>query len=204
MNGHLASLTNEKGSALLIVVLLVPVLTLFCIFASNVSYQNMIVITNDRCHRDGLYNADGAVYGTSKLISLIGRSKTREAVEAGEDKAAPGIVYSNTGADKAEEFVQELIEGRVRDTTEDVQFVKPDSAEDVGIESTVDISTLGGANPAGGGAEFGMGADGVGAQINVVVYRLQSKGKSSCPNTAVQVNGDYWMIATKGAETKGI
>ncbi len=203
MNRYITCLTNDRGSALFVAILLIPVLTLFCVFASTVSFQNQLVTTNDKCYRDGFYDSDGAVYGTSKLISLIGKSIKRDAVEAGVGKAAPGLKYLSAGGD-ASDFVTELIEGKLKDTTEDVEFLKPDSDSEFGIESTVDILKFPGGNPAGGGAEFGNTADGIGAQMNVVVFRLQSIGRSKCPNTTVQVNADYWMLTSRGAQTKGI
>jgi hypothetical protein len=203
MNRYLASLANENGSALLVVVVLVPVLTLFCILAANVSFQNQTVTTSDKCHRDGFYDADGAIYGTSALISQIGKSDTRQEVEAGAGQDAPGIEYLS-GDTSASYFARLLSNKESEDTTEDVKFLKPDSAEDIGIEATVDMQKLPGGSLAGGGAEFGNSADGIGAQINVVVFRLTAIGESVCKNTTVQVNGDYWMIVSKGGQTKGI
>ncbi len=204
MNRYTASIANDRGTALLVVIILVPVLTLFCIFASNVGHQNQAITVNDRCYRDGFYDADGAVFGAAKLISLIEKSKSRNPVQAGAGQAAPGIEYLSTGGD-ASEFVMQLTEGRLNDTAEDIKFLKPDSAEDFGIEGTVDILKFPGGTPAGGGAEFGNAAGGVGAQANVVVFRMQSSGQSSCPNTgAVRINADYWMIVNEDGQTKGI
>jgi hypothetical protein len=200
MNRYLASLTNDRGSALIVMVVLIPVLTLFCILAANVSFQNQTVTTSDKCHRDGLYNADGAVYGTSALISKIGKSDTRDAVQDGEGKAAPGIQYVTD----AEDFARMLSNNVSESTTEDITFLKPDSDEDIGIEATVDMKKLPGGSLTGGGAEFANAAEGIGAQINVVVFRLRAMGRSACANTSVQVDGDYWMIVTKGGQTKGI
>jgi hypothetical protein len=204
MNKYVASIANERGSALLVMVILVPVLTLFCLFASNIGYQNQMVTTNDRCHRDGFYDSDGAVYGTSKLISLIEKNKYRAAVQSGVGNDAPGIDYISTGGN-ASDFVTQITEGRLNDTDQDVQFKKPNPADDFGIESTVDIIKFPAGNPAGGGAEFGNSAGGIGEQLVVVIFRLQSSGQSACPNTpAVQVQADYWMIATEAGQTKGI
>jgi len=200
MNRYLASLTNDRGSALIVMVVLIPVLTLCCILAANVSFQNLTVTTSDKCHRDGLYNADGAVYGTSALISKIGKSDTREEVQDGTGQAAPGIEYVTDASD----FARMLSNNESESTTEDVKFLKPDSDEDIGIEATVDMEKLPGGSLTGGGAEFANAAEGIGAQINVVVFRLRAMGRSACANTSVPVNGDYWMIVTKGGQTKGI
>ncbi len=199
-----ACLSNEDGSALLVAVLLVPMLTILCIFAANISYQNTAVSTNDECRRDSFYDADGAVYGTAKLISLIGKSDTRQAVTAGTNEEAPGIEYLNSGADPAEYFRHLLTSKESENTAEDVKFIKADSANDIGLESTVDLTKLGGGTPSGGGAEFGSGGEGIGTAMNVVVFRMDSQGQSPCRGPAIPVRGDYWLIVSKDGRTKGI
>jgi hypothetical protein len=204
MNRYLSSLTNERGSALLVVVVLVPVLTLFCFLAANVSFQNQEVTTSDKCHRVALYNADGAIYGTAALISKIGKNDDtgtpRAPVQDGAGNAAPGIKYVTDAA----AFAGLLSSNDSASTTEDVDFIKTNTAQDFGIEARVDMHKLPGGNLAGGGAEFGNSAEGIGSQIVVVVFQLQAQGNSSCANSTVQVNGDYWMIVSKGGQTKGI
>jgi hypothetical protein len=201
MNRYLAPLTNDRGSALLVIVVLVPVLTLFCFLASNVSVQNEMVTTSDKCHRNGLYDADGALYGTAALISQIGKSDTRQPVQDGEGNAAPGIQYVTDAAD----FAGLVSTNQSKYTTEDVKFVKTNPASDFGIKSAVDIQKFDrGSSIAGGGADFAASSEGIGSQIKVVIFRLRSTGQSSCADGTVQVIGDYWMIATKGAQTKGI
>ena len=196
---------NEHGSALLWVLILMPVFTALCIFASQVAVQDLNVTGNDKCHRVAFYNGDGAAYGTAKLISLIGKSDTREAVEAGEGEDAPGIEYLNSETDKAEYFRHLLTSEESEYTDEDVEFIKADEDSDIGLESTVNLTKLGtGGTPAGGGAEFGSGGEGIGAQMNVVIFRLRSQGRSYCPNTTSTVVGDYWLITNKDGRTKGI
>jgi hypothetical protein len=200
MNRYLASLTNERGSALLVIVVLVPVLTLFCFLAANVSVQNLEVTTSDKCHQNGLYSADGAVFGSAALISQIGKSDTRQKVLSGEGNAAPGIVY----ATDAEDFARMLSNNKSESATDELSFIKTNEANDYGFKATVDMQKLPGGSLAGGGAEFGNSAEGIGSQINVVVFRLTATGQSECRNSNVQVMGDYWMIVSKGGQTKGI
>jgi hypothetical protein len=214
MNRYLSAVTNDRGSALLIVVIMVPVLTLFCVFASNVSIQDMMVTANDKCHRYALYDADGAIYGTAKLVSLIAKSNTREAVEEGDGEAAPGIHYLNSGSsgDAADFFARMVSNAESAKTNEDVQFVKttdttfdPDE-EDFGLGSTVDIEKDFSENMAGGGAEFGNASAGIGAQLNRIRFRMSAdtSNGAACPDTNVQIEGDYWLIVTKAGQTKGI
>lgn len=197
---------NEHGSALLWVLIFIPVFTLLVMFASQVAVQDLNVTGNDKCHRIAFYNSDGAAYGTAKLISLIGKSETREAVEAGDDKDAPGIEYLNTESDPAEYF-RHLLTSEDSEITDDgeVKFIKADKENDIGLDSTVDLTKLGpGGTPAGGGAEFGSGGEGIGAQMSVVIFRLRSQGRAPCSNTTATVVGDYWLITNKDGRTKGI
>jgi Tfp pilus assembly protein PilX len=213
MNRYLSAVTNDRGSALLLVVIMIPVLTLLCIFASNVSVQDILVTANDKCHRYAVYDADGAIYGTAKLVSLIAKSNTRAAVEEGEGEAAPGIEYLNAGGgDPADFFARMVSNNESSNTTEDVKFVKttdtatdPDE-KDFGLGSTVDIEKDFSENIAGGGAEFGNTSGGIGAQINRIRFsmRADASNGAACPNTNVRVDGDYWLIVTKEGQTKGI
>lgn len=218
MNRYLSAVANERGSALLIVVVLVPVLTLFCIFASNVGIQDMLVTTNDNCHRYALYDADGAIYGTAKLISLIAKDNARTPVQEGAGYAAPGIQYLNTDADPAAFFASMVSNKESQGTLEDVKFVKttdtatdPDE-KDFGLGSIVDIAKDWSKNDEGGGAEFGNAYGGIGAQLIKIRFRMSAStigaagttGGSICPDTAVQVNGDYWLIVSEDGQTKGI
>lgn len=199
---------NEHGSALLIAVLIIPVMTLFCVFASQIGVQDLQATGNDICHRTAFYNADGSLYGAAKLISQIAKDPNRTEVQAGTGKAAPGIEYLNVDSsysDPAAYFVHLLTSSASDSTSEDLAFVKTNTATDTGLSSTVDIKKLGtGGTPAGGGAEFGSGSEGIGAQMNVVIYRLRAQGQGSCANSTATVDGDYWLITNKDGQTKGL
>jgi hypothetical protein len=191
---------------------MVPVLTLFCIFASNVSVQDMLVTTNDKCHRYAVYDADGAIYGTAKLVSLVAKSDAREPVMAGASEAAPGIEYLNDESDPADFFARMVSNSESEEGVDDVKFVKttdtstdPDE-EDFGLGSIVSIYKDRSENMAGGGAEFGNAYSGLGTQVNRIRFRMSADTSNAtvCPNTNVRIDGDYWLIVTKAGQTKGI
>lgn len=214
MNRYLSTVTNDRGTVLFIVVIMVPVLTLFCIFASNVSVQDMMVTINDKCHRYAVYDADGSIYGTAKLVSLIAKSDTREAVEAGTSEAAPGIQYINPdgASDPSDFFARMVSNNKSEEGVDDVKFVKTTDAvsnpgeKDFGLGSKVSIFKDMSENVAGGGAEFGNAYAGIGAQLNRIRFSMNAttSNGSVCPNTNVQIDGDYWLIVTKEGQTKGI
>jgi hypothetical protein len=197
--------------ALLIVVIVVPVLALLCVFASNVGVQDIMVAANDRCHRYALYDAGGAIYGTAKLVSLIAKSDGREPVEAGKDQEAPGIRYLKPDDDTDSSAEAFALMVSSTDTAK-VKFVKttdasPDSKEeDFGLGSTVIVEKDYTDNVRGGGTEFGNTYGGIGAQINRIRFPMiaDTSDGSKCPDTNVQILGDYWLITTKAGQTKGI
>jgi hypothetical protein len=186
---------------------------LFCIFASNISVQDMAVTGNDKCHRYSVYDADGAIYGTAKLISLVAKNDAREPVEAGESEAAPGIEYLNNATDPAAYFARLVSSTESQETDEDVQFVGPTEVgtgsqeEDFGLGATVDISKdFSGENVDGGGAEFGNTYGGAATQLIRTRFRIEANttNVSRCSDTNVRIQGDYWIIVTEAGQTKGI
>jgi hypothetical protein len=207
---HSSTFGNQNGSALLMLVILLPVATLICIFAFNMAYRDIAPTTNDKCYRNAFFHADGAVYGCAKLISNIAKSRTREKIETDHatdvnaggsmDWGAPGIEYKNDAADPAEAFVLLLESPKVNETEEDVAFVGA-------VKSMVDIRRNASRNPFGGGAEFGSASEGIGAQSNVIVYQLRSKSGGSCnlpAGSGVDITADYWLLVGPQSTPKGI
>jgi hypothetical protein len=204
MKRRVSPIHNDSGSAMLVALLMLPVLTLLCVFAATIGNQNSMVSVHDKSHRFGLYNADASIYGTAKLISQISKVDARPKLEAGASTTAPGLRYSNTASDTAEEFVKtEIIRGESNNPAEDIEFIKIPGSDD-GIQSKVTIQKGSSGNMAGGGAEFGTGADGVTGQLNVTIYNIQGDGQTLLPNSTVRVQGEYWFISSKGGQTKGL
>jgi hypothetical protein len=191
-------------------VILLPVATLICIFAFNIAYRDIAPTTNDKCYRNAFFHADGAVYGSAKLISTIAKSRARKKIETDHDTnvnaggsmdfGAPGIKYKNNAADPAEFFVHLLENPEVNETDEDVEFVGE-------IKSTVDLRRTASRNPFGGGAEFGSAAEGIGAQSSAVVYQLRSRSGGNCnlpAGSGADITADYWMLVGQQGASKGI
>ena len=206
MRQALSPLHNDRGSALLVTVLLVPVLTLFVVFASNVTHQDTFVTVNDDCHREAFYNSDAALYGTAKMIGLIGKIQDAPELIAGTGGDAPGVIFNNLDADTDIGF-RRIVSGSLvsKDTVDqyDIEFIKIPGT-DIGVESLVDIEKMGSPGSVGGGAEFASAAEGAGAQLQKALYRIRSQGRSRCTNTVVMVEGDYHMIASNTIGQKGI
>lgn len=199
-------LANDRGSALLVMVLLVPVLTLFVVFASSITYQDTTVTINDNCHRGAFLNADAALYGTAKMIGFVGKKKAAPEIISGVGGDAPGVIFNNQNADKDIGFRQMVTSLRSKDSLDeyDVEFIKVPGS-DIGLLSIVDIEKMGTPDSVGGGAEFGAAAEGVGAQLNKALFRIRSQGSTdNCRNTTAMVEGDYYMVASDTIGEKGI
>jgi len=162
-------LNNENGSTIIAALFILVVLTLIGITATNTSTLELQIASNDQSIKMAFYNADSAVYGTSKLVShAINRS---EQVDAGSGNDAPGITYLST----AEDFYRQIAGFDVYDDLMDVDF------NIGGINSQADARRVRQQHMAGGGAEFATGSEGVGPSAIAIFYDVNTSGFSHQP-----------------------
>ena len=172
-------------------------LTSICIFAANTIHKEIQVSGNDKFYRTAFYNADGSVYGTAKLVSCLNNQK--EKVTDGASGDAPGIQYLNTDSDPAETFLEQIMGSKKDDANvTDLEFNKTDLANDFGLESKVIVQKNRLITPFGGGAEFGSASEGVGAQMNAVVYTIRSEGEGPS-TTKSTIFSEYWKFSNVAA-----
>ena len=165
-------LKNENGSVIIAAIFILVVLTILGIAASNTSTLELQIASNDQFMKMAFYNADSALYGTSKLIShAINRS---DAVAAGAGNDAPGVQYISTAAD----FYRQIAGFDVYDNSVDVDF------ETGGIDSQADARRDRQQQMAGGGAEFATGSEGVGPSAIAIFYDVNSSGFSNRQTTS--------------------
>ena len=139
-------LGNENGSALIVTLLVLAILTLVGIGANNTASTDIQIAANEKFHKMAFYHADAGVYATPKLIS--------SAIDGGSNPSGTGFSYLDTGTDI---FYRELMGYDAYDSNVDVSFSL--GGENVWVDVARDrTETL-----AGGGAEFASGAEGVGA-----------------------------------------
>ncbi|MDL2328129.1 hypothetical protein LJC71_00045 [Desulfosarcina sp. OttesenSCG-928-A07] len=156
---------NENGSVMTAALLVLSLMLLLGLAASSSTTVEIQIATNDQFTKMAFYNADSALYGAAKLVSLS--IDEDRAIAAGPGTRAPGIVYLNTGTD-----FYRRIAGLSDDDTEepDLDF----SAG--GIDATVHVRRIRHRYADGGGVEFGAGADGVAAGMVVIEYEINAKG----------------------------
>ncbi len=166
---------NEEGSVVVAAILILVVVTLLGITATNTSTVEVHIAANDQFTKMAFFNADGAVYGTAKLIShAISRS---EKIESGSGNDAPGIDYLSSEADKAEDFYRQILEFDEYVDDRDIDFNAG------GIDAQTDVRRDRQVHVEGGGAEFATGAEGVGPSAIAVFYDIDSAGFSNRQTT---------------------
>ena len=173
-------LVNEKGFILVTAMVVLLLLVLIGIGAMRTSSIEVLIAGNDKFHKEAFYSADSGVYLTPKLITL--------ARDAGADPVAGAQItlwgVDGTTASDGTRFYNETM-GFVQDAT----ALDQDFMVQVGMMPVnVDIAHTGSRQMVGGGAEFGMGAAGVGAGSAAGVwigYTLTATGQS--PKSSVSV-----------------
>jgi len=190
-------LRNEEGSVIVVALMILVVLTIIGISATDTTTVELQIATNDKFHKIAFYHADAGVYATPKLIS-----------EAINDKATPGdLVNATYGAftyldpgtnddgSSGPTFYRELAGFDPYDTATDIRFALGGDNVDVDVERDR-AETL-----AGGGAEFAAGAEGAGVGSTgsvAIFYNLDSFG-SGPRNSLSNIGATYRkVVATAG------
>ena len=120
-NSISSPLDNENGSVIIMAIFILALLTIIGVAATNTSTLDLQIASNDQFIKMAFYNSDGAVWGTSKLISqAVNRSAK---ITGGAGNEAPGITYLPTTAANADQDFYEQIAGfEVYDSGLDLDF----------------------------------------------------------------------------------
>lgn len=197
-------IAEENGFILVTAMVVLLLLMLIGIGAMRTSSIEVLIAGNDKFHKEAFYSADSGAYMTPKLLTLVR--------ETGADPVAdPQIsqwpldplklihlfgVDGTTGSDGTR-FYNETM-GFVQDAT----ALDPDFRVQVGLMPVdVDIAHTGSHQMVGGGAEFGMGAAGVGAGSAAGVwvgYTLTATGQAPKNTVSVVSAGYRYVPGTAG------
>jgi hypothetical protein len=211
-------IAEEKGFILVTAMVVLLLLVLIGIGAMRTSSIEVLIAGNDKFHKEAFYSADSGVYLTPKLITM--------ARDAGVDPAGPQIVSPpppplprllppqsiylfgdvaklpdetwNYSASDGTRFYDETM-GYVQDAI----ALAPDFQVQVGMMPVdVDIARSSGSEAGvGQGAEFGMGASGVGAggpSGTWIRYTLTAFGQSPKNTVSVVSAGYRYVPGTAG------
>ncbi len=186
---------NEKGSAIVIVLLILIAVTVIGVTSSNVSITELFITGNDVVKKISLLNADAGTFAVPKVISQAINDKatpTTPPVPAPPATPSFGIFdYADAGSDITDgdrTFYREL-----------AGFIGPDvpAADDIsfqndGVNSTgVNVERIGSFSLVGGGAEFASGAEGHGISLKGIRFNLTSTGTGQ--KNAVTVIGSRYL-----------
>jgi len=171
--------TNERGSILVIVLLILALVTIMGISANTSTEIEIQVARNDRFYKEAFYNADSGVHLSPKLVSAC--------VNTGEPVSdLSQVAYLDTSGqpDPADNTLDDIFFYEIMGFEEILGRDPHDAARDIlfslaGHDVQVDIERSGQESLAGGGVEFGSGAEGVGVGSTggvALLYTLDSAG----------------------------
>lgn len=181
-------IAEEKGFVLVTAMVVLLLLVLIGIGAMRTSSIEVLIAGNDKFHKEAFYSSDSGVYLTPKLITM--------ARDAGADPA-PGAQIKLWGVDGATLSAADRFYNETMGFVQDATPLTPDFRVQVGMMPVnVDIAHTGQHQMVGGGAEFGMGAAGVGAGSAAGVwigYTLTATGQAP-KNTVSVVSASYRYV----------
>ena len=171
---------NQEGSALIIALLVLVLLTIMGMAATRTSENEIRKARNQLFLRVAFNHADSGVYATPKLISDC----VDNDVEPG--LSGTGVSYLGTSGT----FYREVMGFDGWDTDKDVRFTLG------GFNVDVDVNRTSTGYLAGGGVEFASGAEGVGAGSAggvAIFYDMDSVGDG--PSTSESnIGGVYRKV----------
>ena len=156
---------NEEGSALIVALLCLVLLTLIGIGATNTTTTDIQIAANEKFHKVAFYHADSGVYTSPKLIT--------EAIDQGTNPTTHGtsgnainITYLDTGSASTSSFFDEIMGYQTDDSDKDIGF----TLDSYSVQVDVQLDRV--ENLVGGGTEFAAGAEGagVGSTGGVAIY----------------------------------
>jgi hypothetical protein len=182
MKSLIKRLENEEGSALVVALLFLVLLTIMGISASTTSEIELNIAANQKTHKIAFHNADSGIYTSPKLISL--------GVDGGTEPAVAGITYLGT----AGTFYREIMGFNPNDAARDFRFTLG------GFNVDVDVNRTRVQHLAGGGVEFASGAEGIGvgsAGGVAIFYDLDSLGDGPALSVS-NIGGTYRKVVGVG------
>lgn len=176
MKAFFARINNQDGSMIVVAMMLLVILTIIGITSTSTTVVENKIALNDQLHKMAFFHADSGVYTTPKLIRTI----VREAEPFSESDFNDQIKYLSGGEDSTGSYFYDQLMGYqgYDDGEADIQY------ELSGNAVQVDVERISAQHVAGGGVEFGSGAEGIGAGGGLVKYGLFSVGESPRESTS--------------------
>ena len=182
-------LRNEEGSVIVVALMILVVLTIIGISATDTTTVELQIATNDKFHKIAFYNADAGVYAIAKVASQAVNEKSSPTL------APPLPLYYievDINGDYQESstsntFYRELAGHDPNDSDRDIRLILATYNIDV------DVTRIKAVTVVGGGAEFASAADGAGVSSKGIYYDLDSFG-SGPRNSLSNVGARYLKV----------
>lgn len=177
---------NEEGAALIVALLMLIFLTLLGIWGTTTTIIELQISGNEKFHKMAFYHADSGVYAAPKLVSKCIDTGGEVPVGA-DDTIAPDMVYLT---DQTAFYRQVMGYADYDGGTPDITFTLGN------FDVEVDVNRTGTKTLAGGGAEFGSGAEGIGVGSTgalAIFYDMNSFG-SGPANSISNVSAAYRKV----------
>jgi hypothetical protein len=174
-------LKDEEGSALVLALLMIVLLTLMGIAVTKQSAVELQIAGNYKVHKTAFHHADSGTYATPKLIAAC--------IQADQDLG--GMTYLGG----ANTFYREIMGFDAYDPARDVRYTMS------GFNIDVDVNRVGARNIAGGGVEFASGAEGIGVGSGggvAILYDVDSLGNGPAGSRSIIVSGYRLVVGVIG------
>ncbi|BBO87417.1 PilX N-terminal domain-containing pilus assembly protein [Desulfosarcina ovata] len=187
--------SDESGSVIIAALLILVTLTIMGIWAMNTTTVEYEIATNDQLHKIAFTNADSGVYVVPKLISRTINESTEQTsteLDSFGFSLFDDADGDSTNDDDTTDLFNEIMGYDSSDDDADISF----SAGSYDDTVEVDIERTGQQNVAGGGVEFGSGAEGIGVGSTGgvrILYALDSVG-SGPRNSQSNVAATYRKV----------
>ncbi|MCP4748133.1 MAG: hypothetical protein GY874_18660 [Desulfobacteraceae bacterium] len=211
------ALNNEKGAALVVVVLVLVAITAIAMTLLNVTTMEMNMASNFKFDKQGFVSTDTGIFGGAKFIRLLVNPPDYEnngsvvEIDEQDQEKAGCISYVDPNAGEANEATADELKQQVFDrilgyTDGDAYYHNPaDSSEaendamDINfdhclINAAVNIYPINSGGESGGGLEFGAGSEGLGGgNIGGVSkkWRMVSSGGDDAGNGNQTIRAVY-------------
>jgi hypothetical protein len=182
--------SDERGSVLIVALLILVLLTIIGISATTTTNIETQIAGNDKFQKIAFNNADSGIFPTAKVISDI----MNDQVEPDADDLSPIVYLQNDGGRGPDGTLFRELMGY--DNPEDPDVFLPDIQFTLdGYDVQVDINRTGVVNVAGGATEFASGAEGIGVGAGgvAVMYNLDSVGEGPV-NSQSNIAADYRKV----------
>ena len=181
MKPILRSVNNDRGSAMIIALLILVVLTILGITATTTTEIEVMIAGNERFHKIAFYNTDSGIYSTPKLI--------RECVEA-EDGTQPVLTSISYLVGGTNNFFRQVMGYDAYDSgVSDIQFALGGNNVQMDVQKTSQETLVGGSSVfAEGTSAIGGGAGGI-----AIKYTMDSLGTGPS-NSQSYIEGVYRLI----------